>query len=65
MPTVNTRSKAACPICGKAPTPEARPFCSPGCRDRDLLQWLSDGYAIPGAPSEGDEADLSSTGLDS
>jgi len=23
------------------------PFCSPRCRDRDLLQWLGDGYALP------------------
>jgi endogenous inhibitor of DNA gyrase (YacG/DUF329 family) len=28
------------------------PFCSQGCRDRDLLQWLSDGYRIPGPPAD-------------
>jgi len=65
MPTANTRYKAACPICGKPPTPDARPFCSPRCRDRDLLQWLSEGYRIPGPPAEGDETDIASTGLDS
>jgi endogenous inhibitor of DNA gyrase (YacG/DUF329 family) len=26
------------------------PFCSARCKDRDLLAWLGDGYAIPGEP---------------
>jgi endogenous inhibitor of DNA gyrase (YacG/DUF329 family) len=64
MPPAPIRSKATCPICGKPPTVAARPFCSAGCRDRDLIQWLSDGYRIPGPPAEGDEIDPSS-GLDS
>ncbi|HET9510992.1 MAG TPA: DNA gyrase inhibitor YacG [Sphingomonas sp.] len=39
-----------CPVCS-APTVAAQaPFCSQGCRDRDLLQWLGDGYRIPGPP---------------
>lgn len=44
------KKKAAkpCPICGKPPEPEFAPFCSRGCKDRDLLQWLDDGYRIPG-----------------
>ena len=24
------------------------PFCSQGCKDRDLLQWLGEGYRVPG-----------------
>jgi endogenous inhibitor of DNA gyrase (YacG/DUF329 family) len=24
------------------------PFCSQGCRDRDLLNWLGDAYRVPG-----------------
>jgi uncharacterized protein len=44
-----------CPICGKPRTPEHRPFCSSRCRDRDLLQWFSDGYAVPGRPALPDE----------
>jgi uncharacterized protein len=36
-----------CPLCGKAPNPAHAPFCSQGCRDRDLLKWLGEGYAIP------------------
>ena len=38
-----------CPLCGKPPSPEHAPFCSRGCKDRDLLKWLGEGYRIPGA----------------
>ena len=41
-----------CPICAKPATPQHTPFCSQGCRDRDLLQWLSDGYRLPDKESE-------------
>lgn len=37
-----------CPICGKPRVAEHDPFCSARCRDRDLVQWLEDGYALPG-----------------
>lgn len=43
---------AACPICRAPPAPAHRPFCSQGCRDRDLLRWLDDGYRIPARPEE-------------
>jgi len=46
-------------------TPQHKPFCSQGCRDRDLIQWLSDGYRIPGPPAEADEQDSVPNGLDS
>ena len=39
-----------CPICGKAAEPDYKPFCSRGCKDRDLLQWLGEGYRVPGEP---------------
>ncbi len=46
--------------------PAHSPFCSQGCRDRDLIQWLSDGYRIPGAPVDDEDAkDLGEAGLDS
>jgi hypothetical protein len=53
------RSKP-CPLCGKSPLAAFSPFCSQGCRDRDLLQWLGEGYAIPvrTLPSEDDEDGL-------
>jgi len=48
---------AACPVCGKPADPISRPFCSRGCRDRDLLQWLGDGYRLPGPASDEDGLD--------
>ena len=40
-----------CPICDKPASAELTPFCSRGCRDRDLLQWLGEGYRLPGPPA--------------
>jgi endogenous inhibitor of DNA gyrase (YacG/DUF329 family) len=37
-----------CPLCGKPASGDHGPFCSPGCKDRDLLKWLGDGYRIAG-----------------
>lgn len=42
-----------CPICGKPRVPEHSPFCSARCRDRDLVKWLDDGYALPGPKAHG------------
>jgi uncharacterized protein len=42
----------SCPICGKPRVAEHSPFCSTPCRDRDLLKWLDDGYALPGPKAE-------------
>ena len=41
-----------CPVCKRQRVPVFAPFCSQACRDRDLLQWLNDGYALPGPPAE-------------
>ncbi|MBM3929219.1 MAG: DNA gyrase inhibitor YacG [Sphingomonadales bacterium] len=41
-----------CPVCSKPSSSEHTPFCSQGCRDRDLLQWLGEGYRIPGPPAD-------------
>lgn len=59
MPSA-TMPKDACPGCGAPAVPAHTPFCSQGCRDRDLLQWLSDGYRIPGPPAEESEDGLDS-----
>jgi uncharacterized protein len=40
--------REGCPVCGKPTDTEFKPFCSCGCKDRDLLQWLGEGYRIPG-----------------
>lgn len=47
-----TLSQRKCPICGKPRAAEHTPFCSKRCRDRDLVKWLDDGYALPGSASE-------------
>jgi endogenous inhibitor of DNA gyrase (YacG/DUF329 family) len=66
MPRPPESSAKGCPYCGHPTHPDFAPFCSRGCKDRDLLKWLGDGYRIAGAPA--DEADLAgvdSTGDDS
>jgi endogenous inhibitor of DNA gyrase (YacG/DUF329 family) len=44
-------SRHRCPLCRKPRSPEHAPFCSTRCKDRDLLRWLDDGYAVPGPPA--------------
>ena len=44
-----------CPLCGKPREPEFKPFCSRGCRDRDLLNWFCEGYAVPAAQAPDDD----------
>ncbi|MGJ3649400.1 DNA gyrase inhibitor YacG [Sphingomonas sp. GlSt437] len=39
--------QSPCPICDAPAAPAFRPFCSQGCRDRDLLRWLGEGYRVP------------------
>jgi endogenous inhibitor of DNA gyrase (YacG/DUF329 family) len=54
-----------CPLCGKPPHGDHAPFCSQGCRDRDLLKWLGDAYKVPGPPAADDAAESLGGGLDS
>jgi uncharacterized protein len=42
----------ACPVCKQATVPEHKPFCSRGCKDRDLLKWLDGKYAVGGSQEE-------------
>lgn len=44
-----------CPICGKPRVHRFRPFCSPRCRDRDLVNWLDGRYAVPAVEVDEDE----------
>lgn len=56
--TARRSSTKKCPICGKPRSETHAPFCSTRCRDRDLVRWLDDGYALPGPPASeilGDE----------
>lgn len=43
-----TAKPDTCPLCGQPADPANAPFCSRGCKDRDLLQWLGEGYRLPG-----------------
>ena len=58
-PDLIRRRGSNCAVCGKPATPAFTPFCSQGCRDRDLLQWLGEGYRIPAraAGAEDDAGD--------
>lgn len=47
----------SCPVCGKAPAPAYRPFCSRRCADVDLGRWLTESYRIPAAEGEDGPAD--------
>ena len=55
------RLRATCPLCDKPAAREFKPFCSRGCKDRDLLNWLGEAYRVP-ARSEEEEG---GSGLDS
>ncbi len=56
-------AEKTCAYCGKGPRVAAySPFCSPGCQDRDLLQWMREGYALPA--SDDDDAFSDNAALD-
>ncbi len=44
-----------CPLCRKPEMEGFAPFCSRGCKDRDLLKWLGEGYKMPGPSVEYDD----------
>ena len=56
MPRTPDQTKS-CPICGEPATPAHAPFCSRGCKDRDLLKWLDEGYRIPGPAADPEKVD--------
>ena len=57
MPPPSPSAEPRCPLCRKPVVTAHAPFCSQGCKDRDLLNWLGDAYAVPGEPAE--DTDLS------
>ena len=63
MPAIKRKTK--CPICGGAPEPKHAPFCSRGCKDRDLVKWLGDGYRVPGPPADPEAFAAATNGVDS
>lgn len=53
QPLPPERRQPKCARCRKkAVSADYRPFCSKRCADADLGQWLTGGYAIPGAPAD-------------
>ena len=46
-----------CPVCGRAPAPDQRPFCSDRCRQVDLGRWMTEAYAIPATVTPEEEED--------
>jgi uncharacterized protein len=57
------RKDVRCPTCRRPSAWDGnayRPFCSERCKLRDLGNWASERYRIPGAPADavtGDDAD--------
>ncbi|MGV1683814.1 DNA gyrase inhibitor YacG [Sphingopyxis sp. NJF-3] len=47
MPSDVPAKPRRCPLCGKPRAEEYKPFCSRGCRDRDLNRWFDEGYRVP------------------
>jgi len=47
MPSNAPARPRACPLCGAPRADEFKPFCSRGCRDRDLLNWFGEDYRVP------------------
>jgi endogenous inhibitor of DNA gyrase (YacG/DUF329 family) len=54
-----------CPLCAKPVAEAHAPFCSRGCRDRDLLNWLGGAYGVPGPPVDEELDAERAAGLDS
>ncbi|MCU0728780.1 MAG: DNA gyrase inhibitor YacG [Sphingopyxis sp.] len=46
-----------CPLCAKPAVQQWRPFCSRGCRDRDLNAWFDEDYRLPQTPNADGEED--------
>ena len=60
MPNQPEKARA-CPLCGAPEASEYTPFCSRGCKDRDLLSWLGESYRIPGRPVDPERVDSGET----
>ena len=49
------KNTSGCPICGRAPVLDFRPFCSKRCADVDLNRWLGEVYRVPVEDAPGEE----------
>lgn len=64
-PNIRNGKPKGCPLCGKPMAEAFSPFCGQGCRDRDLLQWLGEGYRVPGSSADPEGGEIDVDGLDS
>lgn len=64
MKVTMKRNSEACPLCGKPVSDNHAPFCGQGCRDRDLLNWLGEGYRVAGPPADEVTGEAGEDGLD-
>jgi endogenous inhibitor of DNA gyrase (YacG/DUF329 family) len=55
MSRAPTHNRQTCPLCRKPTASAHAPFCSQGCKDRDLLNWLGESYRVPGLPAIDEE----------
>ena len=53
----NPTDAKPCPLCGRPSVEKHAPFCGQGCKDRDLLKWLGEGYRIPGPAADPQRVD--------
>ncbi|MCW2392020.1 endogenous inhibitor of DNA gyrase (YacG/DUF329 family) [Sphingobium sp. B1D7B] len=54
--------KNVCPLCRQPSVQEFRPFCSRGCRDRDLIGWMDEGYRVPVRTDDDEDGEGGSAG---
>jgi hypothetical protein len=47
-----SRKAELCPGCKKPTAAQFAPFCGQGCKDRDLIKWLDEGYRLPGPQAD-------------
>jgi endogenous inhibitor of DNA gyrase (YacG/DUF329 family) len=64
-PSTPRQRRNGCPLCGAPAVAAHTPFCSQGCRDRDLLNWLGDAYRVPAARPDGETDEIDPNRLDS
>ena len=55
---MSRKPKDKCPLCSAPSAADHAPFCSRGCKDRDLLNWLGEGYRIPERRHEEQDSDF-------
>ena len=53
-------AQGICPRCDQPSVAPHAPFCSRGCKDRDLLAWIEGDYRVAGAEDDAGALDTDS-----